>query len=322
MPGRRRVVGRLAVAAAMAAGLLAACSSAATASPPDRVLDFALPSAGCLRPPAVTPGATVPGKVVSGGIERTYLLHVPQGYQPHRPTSLILSFHGHKRTSAYQESLSGFDSGDSIAVYPQGLAGTDGETAWTGAPYSNRADDVLFVSDLLNQLQQQLCVDPARIHAAGKSNGGGFTGVLACRMSGRIASFAPVSGAFYDVGAGCSPTRPAPILDFHGTADQTIPYAGNAERKLPSIPDWMAAWARRDGCAATPVVRDLGKGVSVSTWPGCARGAKVEHYRLEGLGHVWPSTKPNLDSDKPTAMDATPVIERFFAEHPLRPGPR
>ncbi|GAA4533844.1 PHB depolymerase family esterase [Amycolatopsis samaneae] len=309
-------------AALVAAGALAVGPGVATAAPPGRVLDFAVPSAGCLLSSAVAPGATVPGKVVSGGIERTYLLHVPSGYRAHRPTPLVLSFHGHKRTSAYQESLSGFDSGNSIAVYPQGLAGTDGETAWTGAPYSNRADDVLFVSDLLNQLQGRLCVDPARVYAAGKSNGGGFTGVLACRMSGRIAAFAPVSGAFYDVGAGCSPARPAPILDFHGTADHTIPYTGNAERKLPPIPDWLAAWAKRDSCAATPVVRDLGKGVSVHTWPGCARGAAVEHYRLDGLGHVWPSTQPNLDSETPAAMDATPVIERFFAEHPLRPGTR
>jgi polyhydroxybutyrate depolymerase len=203
-------------------------------------------------------------------------------------------------------------------VYPLGLIGTDGESAWQGAPYSADADDVLFTSDLLNRLQRDLCVDPWRIYAAGKSNGAGFVGVLACQLSGRIAAFAPVSGAFYPQGGACHPDRPAPILNVHGTADTTIPYDGEAERGLPSIPDWLAAWADRNDCSSRPTVRDEGDGVWVSNWRGCDRRGDLVHYRIEGLGHDWPSTHPNPDSDVPAVLDATPIIMRFFAQHPLR----
>ncbi|WP_406689052.1 ferulic acid esterase [Saccharopolyspora sp. ID03-671] len=266
----------------------------------------------------VRPGETVSREIVSGGVARSYLLHVPESYAPARPTPVVLSFHGHSRDSAYQEELSEFSGTDVIAVYPQGLVGTDGETAWQGAPYSADVDDVRFTGDVLDELERDLCVDPARIYAAGKSNGGGFTGVLACRMSDRIAAFAPVSGAFYPQGGECDPDRPAPILDFHGAVDETIPYDGDEERGLPPIPDWLAGWAERNGCRAEPVTRDEGDGVHRVEHRGCDGGAEVVHYRMDSVAHDWPATHPNPDSDAPAPIDATPLIMDFFSRHSLR----
>ncbi|MER7013427.1 ferulic acid esterase [Saccharopolyspora sp. NPDC000359] len=310
---RRRWVG--AVLAAIGAVVLSGVP--AQAAPPG-VVDHPVRSTGCGSPSPVPPGTSQTRTIDSGGTTRSYLVHVPQDYRPAQPTRLVLSFHGHKRTSEYQEELSEFSGTGVLAVYPQGVVGTDGETAWQGAPYSADVDDVLFTSDLLDELQREFCVDPRRIYAAGKSNGGGFTGVLACRMSERIAAFAPVSGAFYPQGGDCGPGRAAPVLDFHGTADSTIPYHGNPDKGLPPIPEWLASWAERNDCAAEPVVRDHGEGVRVSTWRGCERGSSVQHYRVAGLGHDWPSTHPNPDSDEPAVLDATPVILDFFDRHPLR----
>ncbi|MGP4018263.1 alpha/beta hydrolase family esterase [Saccharopolyspora sp. 5N708] len=301
-----------------AVGAATALGAVPAQAQPAQVIDHPIPSAGCSRSAPVAPGTSETRTIVSGGATRSYLVHVPQDYRWVKPTSLVLSFHGHGRTSEYQDELSGFSATDAIAVYPLGLVGTDGETAWQGAPYSASADDVLFTSDLLNELQRDFCVDPTRIYAAGKSNGGGFTGVLACQLSGRIAAFAPVSGAFYPEGGACEPRRSAPILNFHGTADTTIPYDGNPEKGLPPLPDWMSGWADRNGCADRPVVRDEDNGVQVSRWLGCDRGGDVVHYRIDGLGHDWPSTQPNPDSDQPAVLDATPIIMKFFAQHRLR----
>lgn len=301
-----------AVHSIVAAALVALAAPAHAEAPDHRAI-----STGCGNS-AVAPGESVTEEIVSGGITRTYLLHVPESYAPQRPTPLVLSFHGHSRDSAYQEELSEFSGTDAIAVYPQGLVGTDGETAWQGAPYSADVDDVRFTGDLLDELQRDLCVDPARIYAAGKSNGGGFTGVLACRMSDRIAAFAPVSGAFYPQGGACEPTRPAPILDFHGSLDETIPYGGDAERGLPPIPDWLAGWAERNGCDPDPVTRDVGDGVHRVEHRACDGGAEVEHYRMDSVAHDWPATHPNPDSDQPAPIDATPLIMDFFSRHALR----
>nr|WP_244162416.1 ferulic acid esterase [Amycolatopsis regifaucium] len=265
-----------------------------------------------MRPSFAGPaGVTTLRTLTSGGLAREYTVHVPARYQPSRSYPLVLSFHGHKRTSKYQEELSGFSAYDAISVYPQGLPGTDGESAWTGAPYSAVADDVLFTSDLLNALQRDLCVDSRRIYATGKSNGGGFVGVLACRMPGRIAAFAPVAGAFYPQDGKCDPSRPAPILDFHGTADMTIPYTGNPAKGLPTLPDWLAGWADRNGCFPRPIQYSPKTDVTVQRWLGCS----LQHYRVEGAGHVWPSTAPNNDSITPAVINATPVIWSFFLAH-------
>ncbi|WP_245633858.1 alpha/beta hydrolase family esterase [Amycolatopsis jejuensis] len=252
--------------------------------------------------------------MTSGGIEREYRVHVPAHYDPGRQYPVVLSYHGHGRTAEYQEELSGFSASSGIiAVYPQGVTGTDGKSAWTGAPYSAPVDDVAFTGDLISSLEQRMCVDPARIYAAGKSNGGGFVGVLACRMADRIAAFAPVSGAFYPQGGECPPARRVALIDFHGTADTTIPYAGNPAKGLPSIPDWLSGWAVRDRCFPYPVSVSVVPDVVTQWWPGCP----LVHFRVEGAGHVWPSTQPNNDSATPAAIDATPVILKFFLAHRL-----
>jgi len=276
------------------------------------VLDRAVSSTGCGQP-ATGAGTTSVAHLRSGGVEREYRIYLPAGYRPHRAYPLVLSYHGHGKSAEYQEELSGFSGSDVIAVYPQGVPGTDGKSAWTGAPYSAPVDDVRFTADLLTSLQQRLCVDPKRIYAAGKSNGGGFVGVLACRMSGRIAAFAPVSGAFYPQGGACRPSRKVALLDFHGTADTTIPYAGNPEKGLPSLPDWLSGWAARDRCFPYPVSVSPTPGVLTQWWPGCS----LVHYRMIGAGHVWPSTHPNGDSPAPSALDATPLIRQFFRAHQL-----
>ncbi|PKV94265.1 polyhydroxybutyrate depolymerase [Amycolatopsis echigonensis] len=271
-----------------------------------------VPTTGCGQAVA-NPGTTTVEHLTSGGIDREYRIYVPARYHPHRQYPVVLSYHGHGRTAEYQEELSGFSGSDVIAVYPQGVAGTDGKSAWTGAPYSAPVDDVQFTGDLLTSVQHRMCVDPTRIYAAGKSNGGGFVGVLACRMADRIAAFAPVSGAFYPQGGACDPGRKVALLDFHGTADTTIPYSGNPAKGLPSIPDWLNGWAARDRCFPYPVSVSPVPHVVKQWWPGCS----LVHFRVEGAGHVWPSTRPNNDSDTPTTIDATPVILQFFKAHHL-----
>jgi len=85
---------------------------------------------------------------------------------------------------------------------------------------------------MVQQLSQNLCLDANRLYASGKSNGGGFTNLLACTpaTAGLFAAFAPVSAALY-AGANpqnCTPGRPVPIINFHGLADKIIPFDGQA----------------------------------------------------------------------------------------------
>ena len=89
---------------------------------------------------------------------RYYNVHLPVNYKNDRRHAIVFSFHGHTRNMYLQEDLSqlsekGLLINDSeiIAVYPQGIKGTDGGTAWQGAPYSNpHIDDVSYFTIIIN----------------------------------------------------------------------------------------------------------------------------------------------------------------------------
>ncbi|MFD8569083.1 alpha/beta hydrolase family esterase [Streptomyces sp. NPDC059639] len=302
-------------AASVVGALLAA--ALLTPGPAEAQPHRAAGSAGCGTPTDLTPGTSTTRSLTVDGVRRDYLVHLPASYDEDRPTPLVLSFHGHGRTSDYQERLTGMNALDAVVVYPQGVTGTDGKSAWEGAPYSADVDDIKFTKALIGQAEDDLCVNPRRVFASGKSNGGGFAAVVACRLADRIAATAIVSGAFYPQSGDCDPQRPVPVLDFHGQADETIPYDGNPDKGLPALPDWLAGWAERDGCAASPRETQVKDNVVLQRWRSCDDASALEHYRITDGGHVWPSTTPNEDSATPTTIDATPLIWKFFTEHPL-----
>lgn len=305
--------------AAVAAGLgLLLFPSAGAASVAGGTINHPVPTAGCDLEPPVVPGQTTDQTLESGGYTRHYLLHLPDDYTPDEPLPLVLAFHGRHGTGYDIESFSGIDTLDAVAVYPIGLPGDKNETAWEGAPYSPAADDVLFVSDLLTELQQRLCIDPLRIYATGKSNGAGFVGLLACELPGRIAAFAAVSGAFYPTGRPCQPRLPVPIMEFHGTGDTVVNYDGEPDKGLPAIPDWMAGWARRDHCDAQPDTIFDQDDVTGLEWGDCAGHAQVIHYRIDGANHTWPGALSKSGPGTVThTISATEIMWDFFNEHPL-----
>lgn len=205
---------------------------------------------------------------------------------------------------------------------------------WQGDPASKDVDDVAFTLDLLDDVEGRFCVDSSRVYSSGKSNGGGFTNSLACdkTASTRIAAYAPVSGAYYQdvdedqcdgntVSIQCQPGREKiPILEFHGAADKTIPYAGGSRRDecLPSVPHMVREWAARDGLGTDNETSELYDGqVQRYRFGTGAEAELVTHYRIEGLGHSWPSRQPNSDNANGTYLDATPLIMDFFNRYTL-----
>jgi len=293
---------------------------------------------GCGKslPHDVRRGVTTNVTIPSGGIERNYLIHLPEKYNPHRPHSLILSYHGRTQDSQIQEALSQFSNSSynkhAIAVYPNGSPLPSGNGyQWQGDPAADPSiNDVLFTSDLIESLSQTYCIDPSRIYAAGKSNGAGFVNILACdpAMSSKIAAFAPVSAAIYldakNNTPPCNPSRtPVPLMEFHGYLDDTIAYNGFFRRGFFTypIPQYIHDWAVRDGCSKKrKSTLCTGKGQSeVIEYEWKCRGVKdaLVHYNISNIGHDWPSTYPNEDGDLTTCFDATTKIMEFFERHPL-----
>lgn len=279
-------------------------------------------SPGCGIVPAET-GVTS-GQIESGGLTRSYRLYIPSGYDPARPTPLVFSLHGFSSNPGQQARFSEFDDVAEdetfIAVYPQG---TGVPLRWNagirGLNTSDTVDDVAFISDLIDHLEQTLCIDAARIYMTGLSNGGGMSHRLACEMADRVAAVGTVAGAYPDPEANtCEPARPVPVIAFHGTADPIVPYEGSGG--LPPVLSWAAAWAERNGCDLPPERLPASGAVTGARYSGCDGDAEVVVYTIDGGGHTWPGG-PALPvfivGSTSDDIDASRVIWDFFQAHPL-----
>lgn len=197
-----------------------------------------------------------------------------------------------------------------LAVYAQGVNNTewDMKHIWKGAPYENgTVDDIAYVYDMIRTVSATYNIDHSRIYACGKSNGGGFTALLACRpdTSAIIAAFAPVSPALYQgtyAFHNCTPSRPVPIFHTHGVEDTVTPFYGRTPEggsfgPEPDVRVWRRQWAERNGCARGGYTGEIAQPDSVEqvhdgAWEEVwdCPGAEVRSLSVEGLGHAWPST--------------------------------
>jgi polyhydroxybutyrate depolymerase len=262
--------------------------------------------------------------LLSGGLERFYITYVPSGYDASQPVALVLTLHGFGGNATQQEEYSGWDAiaerENFIVVHPQG---TQFPLRWHAygrdVSYMPRqgADDVQFIRELIETLQDSYCIDPARIYVNGLSNGGGMTYRLACELSDQFAAVGIVAGAVAE-DESCAPIRPVPVMVFHGSGDPVVDYEGSAD--LTGVETWVATWAERNSCDSTPIALETQGDVSGISYPNCAENADVILYTIAGGGHTWPGSEPLLPFVLgPTTQDinASEALWQFFVEHPM-----
>ena len=296
-------------------------------------------SPGCKKTQVVASGEA---KITttSGGKERWYFRHIPPAGKA--PLPVVLDLHGYAEGATVHVMMSKLGAfGDEhgfVTITPQGqgpIARWDTNLA---------SDDVAFIGDLLDEVEQTLCVDQSRIFVTGLSNGAFMTSAVACKYADRIAAAAPVAG-IRDI-AGCKPSRPVPVIAFHGTGDTFVAYDGGlgssvanlpapdgsgktlgqqgldaAQPKGPSIPEITAAWAKRNGCRTKLIEKTVTADVDLLTFT-CPKGAEVELYRVDGGGHSWPGSAFSQQVSSvvgPTTMSisADELMWKFFQDHPL-----
>jgi polyhydroxybutyrate depolymerase len=240
----------------------------------------------------------------SGGLQRSYLVHLPADFNPSQYYPALLFFPGKGASASNGEQSGKLDQLPAITIYPEPTIGNDGYLSWQGAPYSSGSDDVQFASDMLDKVEGQLCVRPSQVYAVGMSNGGGMVSVLSCQLSDRFAAYGIVAGAMYYPAGGCTPHQPTPLINMHSDDDPTVPYLGSAVRKLPAIDSWIAARAKDNGCSTIPNTTYLNAMTTVTTWQFCHNDATVQNIRLHNVGHIW-------------VDDAPSILWQFLSQHSL-----
>jgi polyhydroxybutyrate depolymerase len=271
------------------------------------------------RSPAV---GTTEHTISSGGETRTYLLHVPPGYDGSTRTPVVVLFHGYGGTPATMVQTTHMaamaDDNGFLLVAPQGR----GDVArWDfRSSVDTKGSDLGFVRDLVKKVKSEACVDGARVYAAGFSNGSALTLALACDGTTKFAAYAAVSAPYYD--DSCAKAPPAPIIYFHGMRDKVVPYDGadTIIGWLPPVNEAISEWVDHDGCPASGSTTTVSEHVRHFAWKSCGNGAAVELYAVDNGGHRWPggtaSAPGRVDGITTQEIDASMLIWEFFEQHP------
>lgn len=269
----------------------------------------------CTSRDAWQPGTTRTFTTELQAEHRAYRVHLPVTFVNTKRYPVVLALAGKGEHAKGFQLTRGLDTLPAIIVYPEPTLGIDGTTAWQGAPYSSRADDVTFISSVLDKVEGQLCIQKPHIYTVGWSNGGGLAWLLSCRLGDRIAAFAMIAGAFYYPEHDCQAKQPTSILTIHGDLDPMVPYYGSSPRHLPSIETWIATRAKNNGCKPLPVTTYPDVFTQVETWQQCDNATTVQNVRLLGGGHAWPTMLHTNASG--TALGTPEVLWNFFTRYPV-----
>ncbi len=261
-------------------------------------------------------------------------VYVPSGVAATTPLPLVLDLHGTQGTGPGQLTYSNIeptaDAGKFLVAAPTGVIATNpGYTWYVPGVTTGPRDDIGFLGQVITTATTALCGDSTRVYGTGYSGGGRMISAFACAQAGRIAAIAPVAGlrAGYPdpsdtaqpLASSCAPSRPVPIVAFHGQADNTNPYGGGGGTTwLYSVPVAQQRWSRLDGCTAGPATTTVSTHVTRTVDSSCTNGVEVQLYTISNGGHTWPDSP--IDNGNGTVTDeisADNLMWTFFQQYHL-----
>ena len=267
-------------------------------------------------------------QVTFQGLERDFIIYVPESYNHQNPSPILFVFHGFGSSNDFIMSYSGFnliaEQENFIVVYPKG-SDFWGIPHWNvgGWTINSTTDDVSFVNFLINLISDEYNTDQNRLYATGMSNGGFFSFLLACQMSDKFAAIASVTGSmtpetFYN----CNPQKEVPILQIHGTEDPLVTYGGGIDTGNFLNQDWslgiqevLEYWVDNNYCSASPTTFLLDDSnpndnfsIERKIYQDGYKGSVVDHYKVHGGEHNWFN---NQD------INSSELIWEFFSRHDI-----
>lgn len=257
---------------------------------------------------------------------------VPAGHDPATPIPLVMLLQGYGVNGSLQSAYLGLparvDTFGFALLAPDGTVDSQGLRFWNaGSSCCNfdgtDVDDVAYLRGLVAEAKQVLSIDPRRVYLIGHSNGGFMAHRMACDASDVVTGLASIAGSM-TVDATCTPAHPVSVLLLHGTADADIGFEGGSIMGFDylSAEDLLDRWVANDGCAElsvtdpTPVDYDLqvaGAETTLTSWTGCAGGARVDPWKMQGSGHIPPFTPAAKDAmlDRLLGFSVSPItVER------------
>ena len=282
---------------------------------------------------------------------RTYRMHIPPIYTGDEPLPVILVLHGHPSNSKMMQLAVELDEKADeegfIVVYP------DGEKApcplfmfallmlrqrgcwWNAWDYNkiNRVDDVDFIRELINRLQENININSSKIYITGISGGALMTYRLGVELSDIVAAIAPVAGTVGGIWFNWpkdstpyiipEPSNPVPTVIFHGLEDRNVPYEGGwIEGNLGPFPfsvyylsvnESVSFWVDQNNCNPEPQVNESGN-IIKTTYVDGDNDSEVVLYTVKDGGHEWFGSSFFPDRN----FSINDNMWEFFEQHPKK----
>jgi len=225
--------------------------------------------------------------IISGGIQREFFVDLPMSYTTNSKFPLVLSFHGsggtYQRQAAFYTDL--IERDNFIGVFPQGVNGR-----WNSVIVNNVddvADDISFVSEIIDYLKSNYSVDEDRLYVLGNSNGAGLAHRLGVEMPNIFAAIVAMSASVEDDLA-VDHQYSQSILQIHGQKDQTVPYFGGTGPcgiEFMSAEDSIAFWAESNSCQPVPQVDKSKKEFIIYSYSDCRNDVSVQLLTIVNGNH-------------------------------------
>jgi poly(hydroxyalkanoate) depolymerase family esterase len=215
-------------------------------------------------------------------------------------------------------------------LYPQQAARSNSHKCWNWfVPGDQRrgAGEPALLAGMTRHVMQTHPIDPARVYVAGLSAGGAMAAILAREYpdlfaaagihSGLPAGAARDVGSAFKVmksGAPAAPTRSAPLVVFHGDADDTVA-SRNGDALIESVLAALPRCARTDGAGTAG-----GRSFRHTSWRAADAPVHApslaEQWSIAGAGHAWSGGSASGSYAEAAGPDASREMLRFFLEHP------
>ncbi len=261
-------------------------------------------SAGCDTEPGIPSSQYNNGNPISitaAGMQRRYILSVPDNYDSSHAYKLVIAWHqldGNDK-QMYNDNYYGLkplsDNG-TIFVAPNGqkdgspCSGTGSGDRGCGWPNSS-GEDVALGDAVVEEIMQNFCVDTNRLFANGWSYGGSMSFANACNRplsdSGYVRAIAVYAGA--PMSGNCTPSHPVAYYGSHGTGDNVLCYDGGSSGCQVNINGggvgMAESYANANGCTGWTTPERANNGHVCTDVTGCPDGYPVKFCSFTG-GHT------------------------------------
>ena len=256
------------------------------------------------------------------GMEREYLLYVPEGIGANAPLIMVLHGYGGRAMKGGENLREVADKEKFVVCYAQGAKDAKGKTCWNvGYPFQDglKTDDVDFLCKLARYLQKTYNLSRENTFLTGMSNGGEMCYLMAYLKPDFFSAIAPISGlTLVWMDKELKAKKSVPLMEVHGTLDKTSAWAGDPENAggwgaYLSVPLAVAKWAVEAKCTheVTEVLPEKRNRVVLHMYcggePAWKGGPETEVWLYEVIGgkHSW------AEAD----MDTCSEIWRFFSKY-------